>query len=103
MDAAQEALSVLGTRIRIARADKGWTQRQLAERIGSQQKTISAIESGQPSVAVGTVFKAAAMVGVRLFDAEGDELARLRRRGEETVGLLPRRVRPRELTVDDDF
>lgn len=103
MSAATDAVAALGAQIRIARTRKGWTQKQLADRIGSQQKTISAIESGKTGVAVGTVFNAASMAGVRLFDAEGDELARLRRRGEETAGLIPRRVRPREISVDDDF
>lgn len=103
MSVAMDAVSALGLQIRAARTHKGWTQKQLAERIGSQQKTISAIEAGKATVAIGTVFEAAAMAGVRLFDAEGDELARLRRRGEETVGLIPRRVRPRSMDVDDDF
>lgn len=100
---AADAIDVLAALIRRERHRRGWTQAQLAERIGVTTKTVHAIEAGSPTVALGTVLNAADVTGVRLFDAEGDELHRLRARGRETVGLLSRRVDPRTVEVDDDF
>lgn len=100
---AADAIDVLAGLIRRGRHRRGWTQAQLAERIGVTAKTVHAIEAGSPTVALGTVLNAADVTGVRLFDAEGDELHRLRARGRETVGLLSRRVDPRTVEVDDDF
>jgi len=59
-------------------------------------------------VAIGTAFNAAFTVGVNLFGLEGDELALARRRGEETLALLPRSARTARPAhtgqhVDDDF
>ncbi|WP_066902543.1 helix-turn-helix transcriptional regulator [Millisia brevis] len=100
---ALDALAVLGAQIRIGRHDKNWTAADLATRVGVGPRTITAIERGAPGVAIGTVLSAASLVGVPLFGADGVELARLRRRGEERVALLPsREYPPRSTTADDD-
>ncbi len=94
--AAADALSVLGALIRLARHDKNWSAADLAARIGVGPRTITALERGTPSVAAGTVFSAASVVGVPLFTESDDELARLRRQGRERVALIPtREYRPR--------
>jgi putative transcriptional regulator len=36
----------LGTRLREAREAKGWTQAELAERIGVSRKTVNTVENG---------------------------------------------------------
>ncbi len=52
-------------------------------------------------MAIGTVFSAATVLGVPLFGADDDELARMRRRGEERIALIPsREYQPRSTTVD---
>lgn len=38
-------MAELGNRLREARAAKGWTQAQLAERIGVSRKTINTVEN----------------------------------------------------------
>lgn len=91
--ASDDALRVLGNQIRMARISKGWTQADLAARVGITQKTMAGIEAGSPSASIGTVFNATFTVGVNLFGLEGVELARARRQGEETLALLPHRVR----------
>lgn len=103
--ASRDALAVLGNQIRIARVRSGWTQVDLAGRIGVDARTLAAIEQGAPSVAIGTVFNAAFIVGVNLFGLEGDDLALARRRGEETLALLPKQVHFRRSAgdVDDNF
>jgi transcriptional regulator with XRE-family HTH domain len=102
--ASHEASALLGTQIKQARHARGWTQTDLASRIGITQKTMRAIEIGSPTVSIGSVFNAAFTVGVNLFGLEGADLARARRQGEETLALLPARVRKPVAKGDpDDF
>ena len=91
--AAQDALTVLGNQVRLGRHARGWTITELAARLGVNPRTVSSLETGSPSVSIGTVFNAALLVGVELFGLSGPELARARRVGEETLALLPERVR----------
>jgi transcriptional regulator with XRE-family HTH domain len=103
MRASRDALAVLGAQVKTARLARGWTQAELARRIGVDARTLAALERGAPNVAIGTVFNAAFTVGVTLFGLEGDELALARRRGEETLALLPKQVRGAVVKgVDDD-
>jgi transcriptional regulator with XRE-family HTH domain len=88
---AADALAVLGSQVRVARHEKNWTAGELGTRVGVSARTITSIEKGSPGVAIGTVLSTASVVGVPLFGADGDELARLRRRGEERVALIPSR------------
>lgn len=103
--ASRDALAVLGAQIKRARLERRWSQTALAARIGIDFKTLAAVEKGSPNVAIGTVFNAAFTVGVDLFGLEGDELALARRRGEETLALLPKQSRAtrRAGDGDDDF
>lgn len=99
--AAADALVVLGTQIRVARHDMNWTAADLGMRIGAGPRTVTAIERGSPGVSIGTVFSAASVLGVPLF-GDDDEKARLRRRGEERVALIPsREYQPRSTTGPD--
>lgn len=91
---AADALAVLAGQIRWARHKKKWTAAELGLRIGVGPRTVTAIERAAPGVAVGTVLNAAAVLGVPLFGAEGYELARLRRRGEERIALIASREYP---------
>jgi len=45
LNAARIALAELGNRLREAREARGWTQAQLAERIGVSRKTINTVEN----------------------------------------------------------
>ena len=64
-------------------------------------RTITAMERGAPGVAIGTVCSAATVLGVALFGADDDELARMRRRGEERIALIPsREYQPRSTATD---
>lgn len=99
LDAAQ----VLGVQIARARRDRGWTAGELAARVGVSARTISSLEHGSPTVALGIAFEAATMLGISLFGADGPELAKLARQGRETLALLPSRVRRSREPVRDDF
>ncbi|WP_426565344.1 helix-turn-helix transcriptional regulator [Angustibacter sp. McL0619] len=103
--ASRDALAVLGSQVKKARLVRGWTQAELAGRIGVDARTLSAVEAGSPNVAIGTAFNAAFTAGVNLFGLDGDELALARRRGEETLALLPKQARAARASQDgdDDF
>ena len=95
------AARLLGRRIALGRRERRWTVAELAERVGCSQTTIRKVERGDPSVALGTVFEAAALVGVALFSDDSAALAREAELVEARLAVLPQRVRRRH--VDDEF
>lgn len=99
---AREALELLGGSIRAARLRRKWTAAELAERVGVSRPTLASIERGDPTVAIGSVFEAAAIVGVPLFDGE---LTRRRSAAQlrTELALLPTRARRANTATDDDF
>jgi transcriptional regulator with XRE-family HTH domain len=99
---SREAARLLGARIREARSARRWTQRELAERVGTTPATISKVERGDLTVGVGLVFDAAVLVGVPLFVEDRPRLAAEADRAAEVLSLLPRRVRA-DRDVDDAF
>ena len=91
-----------GAQIREARVARGWTQRELAERVGATPGTIGKVERGDLTVGVGVVFDAAVIVGVPLFVEDRPRLTAEIDRAREVLALLPRRVRS-DRQVDDAF
>ena len=59
----------LGNRLREAREAKGWTQAELAERIGVSRKTVNTVENG--------VFVPSTVVALKLAGALGCPVERL--------------------------
>lgn len=57
-----------GERLAAARSRRGWTQAELAQRLGSSRRTIVNLESGQPGVAWGTVIHAFWLLDLSLDD-----------------------------------
>ncbi len=100
---ALEAATLLGLEIAQARRERTWTTTELAERAGISRPTLRKIEQGDPTVALGTVFEVATLVGVPLFGADPSELGTLVRRSRDRLQLLPERVREPAEPVDDDF
>lgn len=101
----QDALTVWGQLIRRARADRGWTAKELAGRANVSEQTVLAAEAASRGTAVGTMLDLADLVGVPIFGIDDPaELAIRRRRGEEMLALLPSRVyRSHKGAIDDDF
>ncbi len=106
---ATEALRLLGGLIEEGRVRKGWTRESLAERLGVGVVTLRRLVRGEPGVAAGTYFEAAALLDIPLFEPEAlqdprDRLAQGLRRQRERLRLLPSRVRRRgDDTLPDDF
>jgi transcriptional regulator with XRE-family HTH domain len=99
-----DAVEVLGAQIAQARRQRRWTAEELAQRLGVSVRTVFNVEHGSPTVAMGIAFEAATLLGVGLFGADGPELSRLARQGQERLALLPTRVRARQQdAVRDDF
>src|SRR5262245_46106175 len=65
---SRDAAELLGQLIRHARIERHITVEELAERAGFSRGLVTRIEKGDLGCAVGAVFEAAAVVGVRLFD-----------------------------------
>lgn len=96
-----DAISLLGQQVRLGRTQRRWTVSGLAERLGVSPVTLRKVERGDPTVALGTAFEAATLVGVPLF--EDPE----RRQAEQSrvaahLAALPASVRP-AVPSDDDF
>lgn len=98
-----DAARVLGLEIAGARREQRWTINELAERAGVSRITVRAVEAGAPTVAVGTVFELATLLGVELFGATPSQFPELLARGRDRLALLPARVRQPTTTLDDDF
>lgn len=97
-----EAAQMLGKNIDIARRERSWTLRDLAERVGVSDVTIRKVLRGDPSVGLGVAFEAAVICGVPLFDPDPHRRSLERERTEALLLSLPERIRPRE-EVRDDF
>ena len=96
-----EALGLLGLRVSAARQERRWTVAEFAERVGVSVVTIRKVERGDPTVALGTAFEAAALVGVALFHEDPQRRALEAELMRSKLAVLPSAVRPR--SVDDDF
>lgn len=95
---AREAARLLGLQVRHGRRERRWTLIDLAARVGVSEVTLRKVEKGDVTVALGTAFEAAALVGVTLFD--DDEL---RRHLHADRLVLLNRIRTPRPTIDNDF
>jgi transcriptional regulator with XRE-family HTH domain len=99
----RDAMVLLGQLIRLARIGRKLTLEELAERAGVSRGLVHRIEKGDPGCAIGAVFEVAAIVGVRLFDADQSTLAAGIAANTATLTLLPRAIRTSSKPVKDDF
>jgi len=100
------ALRTLGTQIAVARRELGWTAADLAKRLGVTAQVVSRIEHGASSTTVGTVFEAAVLCGIPLFETNPDDVRAMAAVSENErlrLALLPSRTRRRPVEVSSDF
>lgn len=65
----------LKNRLRVLRVERGWSQAQLAERLGVSRQTINAIETGRYDPSLPLAFKIARLFGQlieQVFEPEKD-------------------------------
>ena len=60
-------------RLKALRADRGWTQAQLAAQLEVSRQTINALETGKYDPSLPLAFKAARIFGLRIEDIFEDE------------------------------
>jgi transcriptional regulator with XRE-family HTH domain len=101
--ATLEATKALGLEIARSRRQRRWTAADLAERAGVSLVTLRKVERGDPTVAIGTVFDIAVLLGVPLFNVDRGALSGLVTRAQERLAVLPARVRQSAGPVHDAF
>ncbi len=89
--------------IRNARTQRGITVADVAERAGMSRGLVHRIENGEMGSSIGAAFEVAAIVGLRLFEAEPTTLRRHLSIERDKLTLLPRSVRTGTAKVKDDF
>lgn len=60
-------------RLRVLRAERAWSQAELAERLGVSRQTVNAIEVGKYDPSLPLAFKIARVFGGRIEDVFVDE------------------------------
>lgn len=99
-----DALTLLGGLIRAARKERKLTAQEVADRAGISRGLLQRIEKGDLKCEIGAVFEVAAIVGVKLFDADDDTTLRSHiRQTEDKLTLLPKSVRKKSKVVHDEF
>ena len=96
------AATLLGQLIRRRRIEGNMTVEELADRAGLSRPLVHRIERGDLGCSIGNVFEAATIVGLKLFDADGERLDREISTNTSLMTLLPRSVRA-STKVKDDF
>ncbi len=99
----REGLALLGKMIRLGRKQRKMTEHELAERLGVARSTLQRMEKGDPKVEIGLMFEAAALVGVKLFEADERGMTALASQTDDRIALLPKHVYKTGKRVEDDF
>lgn len=100
---AKAALSHFAALLRIRRKERNLSLGDLADRLGVSTPTVRKILEGAPSVAIGSYFEAARILGVPLFDPDPDRFAVTASKTAELESLLPKRIRTHQQEIDDRF
>ena len=100
---SREAAELLGLMIHNARVERGITVSDVAERAGVSRGLVHRVEKGEMGSSIGAAFELAAIVGLRLFDAEPTTLTRHLSVERDKLILLPQSVRTGTTKVKDDF
>ncbi len=67
----------IGAAIAQARLDKGWTQQELADRVGVSRQWINAVEAGSPNARLGLVLRTLRTLDLSIDLVEGTHSADL--------------------------
>ena len=60
-------------RLRVLRAERGWSQQDLAERLGVSRQSVNAVETGKYDPSLPLAFKIARLFGAAIEDIFTDE------------------------------
>lgn len=98
-----EAISLLGKMVRLGRKTRKMTEHEMAERLGIARATLQRMEQGDPKVEIGLMLEAATLLGIKLFDADANQLTMLASRTDDRIALLPKHIYKTSQPVKDDF
>lgn len=65
--------AVMKNRIRVLRAEKNWTQAELAKRLDVSRNTMNAIENNRYDPSLSLAFRLAKLFGLKMEDVFQDE------------------------------
>lgn len=97
------AVELLGRLVQVERKARRMTAQEMAARLGIDRGTLQRLERGDPKVELGVAFEACAIVGIPLFDENTQGLTMRLDEVNRRLALLPSRIRPKQLSVSDDF
>lgn len=100
---SRNAAILLGKMIRLYRKERKLTAQDLADRAGISRTTLQKIEKGDMKCEIGIVFEIAALVGIRLFDADSTFFNAEQERIDNRISLLPQSIRITKKKIDDAF
>ena len=100
---SQKATALFGKMIRLYRKARKMSAQDLADRANISRTTLRKVENGDMKCEIGIVFEVAALVGVKLFDADSSLLDSLGSQINDKIALLPKSIRTSKEHIDDDF
>lgn len=100
---AADAAVLMGRLIRKARTEKRIAAEEFAIRAGLSRGLLRRIENGDLGCAIGAVFEAAAVAGVRLFDFDQKEITTAISSNNEVIALMPKAIHTPKPKAKDDF
>ena len=100
---AREAAELLGLMFHNARIERNSAVADVAERTGISRGLVQSTEKGEVGSSIGTAFEVAAIVGLRLCEAEPATQTRHLLLERDRLALLPKSVRTGTAKVKDDF
>ena len=98
-----DAVQLMSNLIKVARIERKFTTQDIADRAGISRGLVQRIEKGDMKCSIGAVFEVAAILGVKLFDADETSLSMHIRQNKDKLALMPKSIRKKERVVDDDF
>lgn len=99
----KSTVSYLGNLIKLARRERGFSQEELAERMGTSRSTIQRIENGNTQVAIGIVFEACFIVGIPLLGCDEKYINNLARMLSYMNKLIPDNIPAKNIKINNDF
>ncbi|WP_158069190.1 helix-turn-helix transcriptional regulator [Sphingomonas sp. Sph1(2015)] len=97
------AVELLGMLVQLERKARRMTAQDMADRLGVDRSTLHRLENGDPKVELGLAFEACAILGIPLFEEDAQGVSMRLDEAGKRLALLPRRVRPKPLSISDDF
>jgi len=98
-----DAVQLMSSLIKVARKERKLTTQDIADRAGISRGLVQRIEKGDMKCSIGAVFEVAAILNIRLFDADKHSLSSHIRQSEDKLTLMPKSIRKKVRVIKDDF